>query len=216
MNEPQSSDILRTIEQEMDSDIHPLLKKILDNIKSIGLVIGGIILVVAVYSGYSAYTDSRQAEATEKFGEIMLQPDPKERISHLEAFAANAPSDMLIAVHLELAKTLMETGAFDRAAQSWETVAATDERARVFAGLGKAKSLMMRQEYSQAMDVLHSIKALAGEGLSPLISSTLAFAAEKAGQKDVAVAEYEAMKAADPSISPYAEYKIAQLKNIPN
>ena len=36
--EKENLDILKTIEQEMDTDVHPLLKMILDNIKAIGKI----------------------------------------------------------------------------------------------------------------------------------------------------------------------------------
>ena len=98
-----TNDILATIEQEMDSDIHPLLKKILDNIKPIGITIGGIVVAVAVYSGVTTYQESQREKAVSELGVIMTMADQTARIQKLEAFAASGPKELRSAAQLELA-----------------------------------------------------------------------------------------------------------------
>ena len=52
--------------------------------------------------------------------------------------------------------------------------------------------------------------------MSCVISTNLAFAAEKAGQIDLAVAEYEALKSNAGGNEAFLEYKIKQLSTKPN
>jgi glucose uptake protein GlcU len=71
-----TTDILKTIEQEMDSDIHPLLKKILDNIKPIGIAIGGIVVAASRHiSGVTSYQESQHEKAVSELGGIMILAD---------------------------------------------------------------------------------------------------------------------------------------------
>lgn len=209
-------DILKTIEQEMDSDIHPFLKKILDNIKPIGLVVGGIIAAAAVYSGVTAYQESQRNKAVSQLGAIIIQIDPAARAQQLEDFAKTAPADLRVAAQLELAKTHMEAKAYDKAASAWQSVAASGvPDMHIVAGLGEAKSLMMQGDYGKAADLLTTLKQDASDEYQLVISGTLAFAAEKAGRVEAAVAEYEALKSKGDGNTAYLDYKIGVLKSKP-
>ncbi len=206
-------DILKTIEQEMDSDIHPFLKKILDNIKPIGWAVGGIIAAVALYSGVTSYQEAQRAKAVSQLGSIIIQADPATRVQRLEEFAKTAPADLRVAAQLELAKNHMDAKDHDKAASAWQAVGASGVAdMRVIAGLGEAKSQMMKGDHAKAVDLLTALKQNASDEYLPMISSSLAFAAEKAGRADVALAEYEALKAKGDSNTAYLDYKINTLK----
>jgi hypothetical protein len=205
------ADILKTIEQEIDSDIHPLLKKILDNIKPIGLAVGGIVAAVAVYSGVTSYQQSQHAKAVSELGGIMVLADQAARTERLQAFAQSGPADLRPAAQLELAKVFVTAGDYDKAVTAWKAVG-QNPGMKAVAGLGEAKALSLKGDYAGAVTVLSALKKDAGEELAPAISSSLAFAAEKAGQTDVAIAEYEAMKAKAGGNDAFLEYKIGKLK----
>ncbi len=209
-------DILKTIEQEMDSDIHPFLKKILDNIKPIGWALGGIIAAAAVYSGVTSYQDAQKAKAVSQLGSIIVQADATSRVQQLEDFAKTAPADLRVAAQLELAKTHMDAKNFDKAASAWQAVGASGVTdMRIVAGLGEAKNFMMQGEHAKAADLLTTLKQEASDEYMAMISSSLAFAAEKAGRIDAAIAEYESLKAKGDSNTDYLDYKIAALKAKP-
>lgn len=209
-NEPL--DILKTIEHEMDSDIHPLLKKILDNIKPIGMTVGGIVVAVAIYSGITSYQESQHAKAVSELGGIMIMADQGARTSKLEAFAQSAPKALRPAVQLELARVFMDEGNFDKAASAWQAVSQL-EGMRTIAGLGEAKALILKGEHAKAVAILTGLKKDAGEEFAPAISANLAFAAEKAGQKDIAIAEYESLRSKDGGNEAFLDYKIGKLKS---
>ena len=208
-NEP--TDILKTIELEMDTDIHPLLKKILDNIKPIGIAVGGIVTAVAIYSGVSSYQEAQHAKAVSELGSIMILADKSARTEKLEAFAQSGPQELRPAVQLELAQIFMNEGNFDKAASAWQAVG-KNEGMRVIAGLGEAKALILKGEYAKAVEILSGLKKDAGEEFTPAISANLAFAAEKAGQTDLALAEYEALKSKESGNEAFLDYKIGTLK----
>lgn len=210
----KTPDILKTLEQEMDSDIHPVLKKILDNLKPIGLAVGGIVAAVAVYSGVTSYQESQHEKAVSELGTILVMSDAAQRMERLEAFAQSGPKSLHLAVHLELARLQMESGDFDKAVASWQLVG-KDKAMTTVAGLGQAKALMLKGDYAQAVDILTNLKKNVGEELGAAISTNLAFAAEKAGQIDLAVAEYEALKSNAGGNEAFLEYKIKQLSTKP-
>jgi len=212
-NKPIPTNILHTIEQEMDTDLHPLLKKILDNIKPIGVTVVTIIVLVAAYSGVSTYQSSQKNQASSELGTILILNDQATRMERLTTFAHSGHKDLRLVAYLELAKSYMDTGEYAQAANAWKEVALHHSpEVQTIAGLGEAKALIAQGEFAQAVEVLTKLKGKTGPGLTAIISSTLVFAAEKAGQKDVALAEYEALKAQGEGNSDFLNYKINQLK----
>ena len=105
--EKENLDILKTIEQEMDTDVHPFLKMILDNIKAIGAAVFLIVAAVAVYSGMDVYREKARAKAVSELGLLLETADPAERVQKLESFVTSAPSDIRLGARLELASLYM-------------------------------------------------------------------------------------------------------------
>ena len=120
--EKENLDILKTIEQEMDTDVHPLLKMILDNIKAIGIAVFLIVAAVAVYSGMDVYREKERAKAVSELGLLLETADPAERVQKLESFVASAPSDIRLGARLELTSLYMEQNEFEKAAAVWKNV----------------------------------------------------------------------------------------------
>lgn len=197
--EKENLDILKTIEQEMDTDVHPLLKMILDNIKAIGVAVFLIVAAVAVYSGMDVYREKERAKAVSELGLLLETADPAERMQKLESFVASAPSDIRLGARLELASLYMEQNEFEKAAAVWKNVESeSKDQFSVVAALAESRALMLKNDYAKAVDILVKAQKNAGSAMRPMISSALAFAAEKAGQKDLAIAEYTALKEANP------------------
>lgn len=208
----QTTDILKTIEQEMDSDIHPLLKKILDNIKPIGITIGGIVTAVAVYAGVTSYQEAQHDKAVSELGGIMVLADQNARTEKLQAFAQSGPKELRSAAQLELARIFMDQSDFEKAAQAWRAVGQNAD-VRTIAGLGEAKALILGGEPAKAVEILSALKKDAGPEFAPAISANLAFAAEKAGQNDLAISEYEALRSKEGGNEAFLDYKIGTLKS---
>ena len=206
-------DILRTLEQEMDADMHPLLKMILDNIKAIGLGVAMIILSVAVYAWFSSYQEEQKTRAVSQLGKIIIIDNPEERVVQLTALLAATPEATRPAIQLELAKSYLELEKYDQAGQAWQALD-TAGRAdlQVIARLGAAKSFLLSGKYADAATALRALKTVAGEDFVSLVSNTLAFAEERAGNIQAALAEYEAIKAKEATNAAFIDYKISMLK----
>ena len=208
----QTTDILKTIEQEMDSDIHPLLKKILDNIKPIGITIGGIVTAVAVYAGVTSYQEAQHAKAVSELGGIMVLADQNARTEKLQAFAQSGSKELRPAAQLELARIFMDQTDFEKAAEAWRSVGQNAD-IRIIAGLGEAKALILGGQPAKAVEILSALKKDAGPEFAPAISANLAFAAEKAGQTELAISEYEALRSKESGNEAFLDYKIGALKS---
>jgi len=208
----QTSDILKTIEQEMDSDIHPLLKKILDNLKPIGITIGGIVTAVAVYAGVTSYQEAQHEKAVSELGSIMVLADQNARAEKLQEFAQSGPKGLRPAAQLELARIFMDQNDYEKAAEAWRSVGQNAD-IRIIAGLGEAKALILGRQPAKAVEILSALKKDASQEFAPAISANLAFAAEKAGQTDLAISEYEGLKSKESGNEAFLDYKIGMLKS---
>jgi hypothetical protein len=164
-----------------------------------------------VYSGVTTWQNSQHTKAMSELGAIMVMDDGAARTEKLQAFAQSGPEDLRSAARLELAGVHMAAGEYGKAVDAWKDLAKVDGMQAV-AGLGEARALILKGDYAAAVDVLKPLKQNAGEGFTAPISSTLAFAAEKAGQTDLAIAEYEAMKSAADGNTSFLDYKISKLK----
>lgn len=206
--------ILRTIEQEMDADMHPLLKKILEHIKSIGLGIGILIVGVALYAWFTSYQAEHKNRSASQLGQVLIVNSPAERIAQLTAMLGSAPQSIQPAIHLELVSSCLELKDFAQAERSWQALAQLGlADIQDIAQLGTAKSLMLAGNYAEAAAILRTLKAGTSDEFVSLVANTLAFAEEQAGNTQAALAEYEAIKDKEPSSSPFVDYKITQLKS---
>jgi len=207
-----TSDILKTIEQEMDAGVHPVLKKILDNLKPIGIAVGGVVAAVAVYAGVTSYQESQYEKGVSELGVIMTTDDPSARAGKLQAFAQSGPKALRTAAQLELARIHMDQGEFGNAAEAWRSVGQNADT-RIIAGLGEAKALILGGEPAKAVEILSTLKKSAGEEFVAAISANLAFAAEQAGQIELAISEYEALRSKESGNEDFLDYKISTLKS---
>lgn len=106
----------------------------------------------------------------------------------------------------------MEKNEFEKAAGAWRSVSQNADT-RVIAGLGEAKALILGGEPAKAVEILDALRKDASEEFAAAISSNLAFAAEQAGQFELAIAEYEALKTKESGNEAFLDYKISSLKS---
>lgn len=211
-NKNVSPDILDTIQHEMDDDIHPFLKLILDNLKPIALAVGGIVLVVGIYSGITSYQEAQYTKAVSTLGTILIEPDVQARIKNLEGFAASAPKELQTGVQLELARLYAAQGDQPKADEAWKAIG-QQHGMETISALARANGLIQKADFAGAVKILTAAKKNAAKDYAPVIASTLAFAAEQSGQKDVALAEYEFLKSEGQGLDAFLDYKINSLKS---
>ncbi len=207
-------DILDEIQQEADQDLHPFLKKILDNIKPIGMGIGAIILVVGAYSGYTTYAANQATQLNNTLGTILIQKDSQKQIASLHDFLQNHPSAMPVGTLIELANISMKSKDYTEAADAWGKVAAqTDKEIKILALMGQARALSLQEKFKEALAVLDSIDPLTSKEFATPIARQTAFAAEQAKDWKKALSSYEELKTEGASTNTaFLDMKIADIK----
>ncbi|MFP4070572.1 MAG: tetratricopeptide repeat protein [Desulfovibrionales bacterium] len=194
-------------------DVHPVLKKILDNAKFIVLGVAILLLAVAGYSGYSVYQDSAKKEAAEELGRILTQTQGSDRIAALQDFLDNGRLQQ--EARMELARAQMDQELYQDAAATWARLA-EDGRGdlAVVARLGQSKNLLLSGTPQEALTILESLRTTAPDSYHRVIDAQIAEAAEQAGNRTQALSAYERLKNAvqDEATEEYYDYKISQLK----
>ncbi|GAU07692.1 tetratricopeptide repeat protein [Desulfoplanes formicivorans] len=213
-NQDQHLNIIDEIEHEADQDLHPLLKKILDNLKPIGLGLGALILLVGAYSGYTTYTGIQANKLTNALGTILLEQDPAKRITSLNQFLQEHPSALSVGPLLELANTAMTSKDYTTAASAWARVAdKTEGDIHILASMGQARALSLDGKYKEALTILEAIDTVSAKDFATPLARQIAFVAEQNGDWEKALAAYQELKAAGAvTNTAFLDMKIADIK----
>lgn len=209
--------LFHRLEEEITPEIYPILQKILDHIKEIGIAIGIIILIAASFTGYKYYKSITMKNAKERVSHILTHNQGKEKINALENYLPKAPSELKQAINLELATLCMEHQEYKQAAKHWEDIALSTEdiNLRTIASLGQAKALQLQGKHSKALQLLEKIEQKAPQSYKQNIHLEIASIAEQNQDWGKALSAYKKLKAeADKAKvrENYLEYKIAQLQ----
>lgn len=210
----QHRNMLDEIEQEADQDLHPLLQKILDNLKAIGMGIGAIILLVGAYSGYTTYTSIQAKKQTNALGTILLEKDPAKRIASLNRFLQEHPSALSVGPLLEVAGTAMSSKDYATAASAWARIAdATQGEIQILANMGQARVLSFDGKYKEALAVLEAIDTDSAREFATPLARQIAHVAEQSGEWEKALAAYQELKTAGAvNNTAFLDMKIADIK----
>jgi len=168
-------------------------KVLTDNIKVIGLVLAVIIVVAAVFSGYTYYKTQTLRNAKQQVDQIMSENSGQERIEALESFVPQAPKTMQTALHLQLAKLCMQEEDFERAASHWEYIEknAADQDLQTIAALGRATAFAAMKKTQEALKLLQKTVENAPKRYHRTLNMKLATIAENAGQWKLALSAYQ-------------------------
>lgn len=167
-------------------------KVVTDNIKVIGLVLAVVIVVAAVFSGYTYYKTQTLRNAKQQVDHIMSENSGQERIDALESFVDQAPKTMHTALHLQLAKLCMQEEDFNRAAAHWEYIEKNaDKDLQTLAALGRATAFAAVKKTQQALELLQKTVENAPKRYNRTLNMKLATIAENAGQWKLALNAYQ-------------------------
>lgn len=218
MNQSQKKQgALDRVQEEINEEIHPLLQKIHDHIKEIGIVVGAVVLVAAGVTGYKFYQQKTIQNARAELNRITSQNQGQEAIKALQSFLPEAPEDIRQAVRLEVASRSMASEDYDLAAQTWQDIHATaqDPNLQVVASLGRAKALRLAGKLGQSLEILDQLLDMAPKEYIQSINFERAAVAEENGQWQKALNAYQDLKSETSltaSNQGYLDYKIAQLQ----
>lgn len=205
---PEQTDPALPLEHE---ELHPILRFLSDNLKPIALGVGGLLLVVALVSGYRAWSASRLAESRAELSALAAAND-EDRLANLAAFAKQAPEALRAAALYELAKAAAEADDQAAALEAFRSLGSTkDPAVRAVAELGAARVLMAMGEPAQAAQSLKAAAPSAPQAYKPALTRALAVAAEAAGQWDEARTAYEELSELEPG-DPLISAKLNELQ----
>ena len=166
------------------------------NLKLIGCIMGGVVLVAAGFTGYSYYKSRTLRNAQQKVDQILGQQKGTERIQALQAFLPQAPQRMTTALHLQLAKLCMQEEVYDQAGPHWEYIRQNTEDTdmKIVAVLGQSTALAAQGETTKALDMLDTSLDSAPERYQRNLNMKIASIAEESGQWERALSAYQAIQ----------------------
>lgn len=208
MQQTPHPDLLGSLQQEMDDDLHPLLRWIVDHIKALGVAAAAVIAIVAAWTARDHYQSIQLARTQEALVQLAQQPPSAQTIADLKAMAAEHPK---IAVAALLEAAVQAEALQDSAEEAglWQQVAAHADTLTPVATLAQVQALTRAQRFAEALTLAQ--QTTWPEGLKPLALSAQAFAAENAQKPAQALAAYQELKTLV-SGSPYIDAKVAQLQ----
>jgi len=214
----QEKDTKQRIQEEMSSEVAPLVKAVTENIKLIGLVLGGIVLIAAGISGYKYYQQYRIGTAMDRIEAVLSLKSPQKRLQAIQDYLPQAPQRFRQGLRLELAKLCMEQERFDQAAEVWAEAAQKGRarQIRTISRLGRAKALLRNGESEKALALLQDLAKNAPDAFSRSVYFELAAAAESEGQWEQALRAYKRLKSQTQlgeRRGGYFQYKIARIKD---
>ncbi|MCF8103989.1 MAG: tetratricopeptide repeat protein [Desulfohalobiaceae bacterium] len=205
------------VTSEINEQVGPLVKKITENLKQIGIVFGAIIILAAAVTGYKYYRVRTLEKGQAELGRILLQVDQKQLFSDLKGFLEDAPGRLKPAIRLHLASQAMDSGQYEEAGKYWETIAAQTKKQdlKVVAGIGQANALHLQGRTAEGLQMLTRLRQEAPERYLENVNQTLATMAETTGNWDKALQAYQQLKAAPgktAGTTGYLQYKIKELQ----
>lgn len=203
----QASPLLAAAPEEM----HPIIAFLNANMKLIALGVGGLLLAVAVASGYRAWSESRLAESREELAKLVAAQG-EDRLANLKAFAEDAPSAVRPAALYELARVADEEEDRGMALEAFRKMRDNAEgELRAVAELGVARTLLAMGEPGQALQELKAAPAVP-EAYKTILTRTRAQAAEMAGQWSEALAAYGELRELEPGNEEFIAAKLSQIQ----
>lgn len=206
------------MQAEISPEAAPLWNFVVNHAPKIAAGVVALVVAILAVAGWQWYRESSRADAAAELGRLISIQDPARRTAALEAFVAEAPSSLEVAANLELASAAAENKDWEKAAAAYEKVAAEegDSPLAFAARLNRAQLLMHQGAYAAARTEFRSLAAEAPADVVPVIYQQAAEAAEAAGDKAGAAADYEAAVSAlpptDAEAAAFFRARIARLK----
>lgn len=210
----EQATLLGQLSAEVNPAADPALNFVLNNIKTISMAIGAVVLLAGGAAAYSWNSESSLKQSQADLGMIVASKAGAEKLSALEAFSADAGSDLAAAVNYEIAKVSLELKQYDRAAEAFKVlVTKSDADDAVVAKLGLAQVYVKQGKPAEAVAVLKPLTTGTSVETQNTVNRMISEAAMEAGDYNQALAALEALQ---PVVSVdekgYIEYRIQEVK----
>ncbi|WP_298066921.1 tetratricopeptide repeat protein [uncultured Mailhella sp.] len=206
------------MQAEISPEAAPLWNFVLRNAKRITAAVVACVVLILAVAGWQWYAETQLEKSRSALGQALSIQDPARRVTALESYVKDAPSELIVAAELEIAAASVAVQNYDRAAEAYASVAARegDSPLGFTARMNRAQVLMQGGKYAEARSEFQALVSKAPAQLASVMNQQAAEAAEAAGDKAGAIAAYEAaMNALPPTDSETAQFfraRIAQLK----
>ncbi|SDN31220.1 ChAPs (Chs5p-Arf1p-binding protein) [Desulfonauticus submarinus] len=207
----QGPQILEQIEAEVDETVHPLLEKILNNIKPIAYTLGAIVLAVGIYSGVKYYQTQTLQKAKNELGVILVSS--KNKAQDLENFLNKAPDRLKPAVYIELAKIYVAQKQEQKALNVFKKLENMDVDIYPICILTEVNLLIDKDKYKTAYQLLKSAEDKIPSDYKKEVLYKKAFLAEKTRDLKNAYAFYQELKTlSQGEDTTYLDYKLKKIE----
>ncbi|MEW5774197.1 MAG: hypothetical protein AB1916_11815 [Thermodesulfobacteriota bacterium] len=203
--------------ENVPEQLHPGLRWLLDNLRTVGLAVGAVLAVAAVVAVVQHVRASNLENAQVELGRILLSPDPAARAAALEKLEADAPAAVLPAVRIGLAESLTAAGEFAKAEAVLDKLT-TDSPASLATpvAMAKAAALSRRGDHSAALATILAAKQGAPEAYALPLARQAASEALLAGDIPAQRAALAEVKSLDPErSSSFVDYLLHRLDQAP-
>jgi hypothetical protein len=211
--EPLTEALLGNVPEQL----HPGLRWLLDNLRTVGLAVAVILAVAAGAAVVQHVRASTLENAQAELGRILLSADPASRAAALAKLEADAPADLLSAVRLGLAEALTAAGDFATAEAVLDKLSKdTPPTLTTPVAMAKAAALSRRGEHAAALAALLAAKSAAPAAYALPLARQAAAEAMQAGDVAAERAALAEVKSLDPEHSgAFVDYLLHRLDQAP-
>lgn len=192
--------LLGDLKTEVSAESAPLLQFIVAHSKTIAAAVLLVLIVLAGTGIWRWHAASRAEDARAALAKTMLATSGTDRVKALEALAENSPEEFRYGVLSALARSAVEAGALDSAAEAYGRAAQLDKGGPMglAADLARSGVLLRAGRGEEALKLLQAMEGALPEESRLEMLPLVADAAELAGKKEVAAAAYARLGEAHP------------------
>lgn len=212
MTQNKEATLLDSIQSEVSREATPMLDFLVKHARKIFMALIALIAVIIVFGVWNYMSGSKQRDAEEALGKILIMPDTSAKLETLAGFAGTAAPAHKNAALMALAQSASIQKQYDKAAEAWGQVATgADAATRFVASIAQATALSAQGKHGEALSLLESIQATAPLEAQPMINSYIVSAAEQLGNWDKAIAACDAIirQAENPDAKDIWEQRLA-------
>ena len=206
------------MQAEVSPEAAPLWNFVTTHARKIAAGIVSLVVVISLIAVWQWYREKQFAESQSQLGRICAMQDSGKRVPALEAFLKDAPEKLKISAWLELAAAASDNADWAKAADAFARVIEKegDTPLGANARMNRAQLLVRKGDFAEARSEFHALVGNVPTNLKPLLHQMAAEAAEAAGDKAGAIADYEAALSSLPheekTSSAFFRTRIAALK----
>ncbi len=191
----QEGGLMHELQAEMSNETTPMLNFLLKNRLVLMGIIGLLILVIIGTGIFNWRKEKALEEANMQLGKVLISTSGKDRVAALQEFLPKAPDSMQLGILLEIASSSVEAKDYETAANTYAEIAQKDAKGSLgfIAKINQIDVLLRASKATEALELAEKTLPTAPESMRIVLQESLAAIAEQAGNKEKAIAAYEAL-----------------------